>query len=137
MPGRGEAPASGKALEERVEGIAAGLGLEVARQVKVGRRVWGAERRIDLVLRHRPSGRRLGLECKFQGTAGTAEEKIPATLRDLEAWPIDGLVVFAGEGFSEHMKAYLLSTGKAIYLEDLETWLRLYFGLDLPGGAPG
>ncbi|HOX46903.1 MAG TPA: hypothetical protein PK668_25120 [Myxococcota bacterium] len=131
MPGRGEAPATGKALEEQVEAVAAGLGLEVARQVRVGRRVWGAERHIDLVLCLRSTGRRLGLECKFQGTPGSAEEKIPATLRDIEAWPIDGLVVVSGEGFSEHMKAYLLSTGKVIYLEDLETWLRLYFGLDL------
>jgi hypothetical protein len=132
MPGRGEAPASGKTLEDAVEAVAAGLELEVRRQVRVGRRVWGAERRIDLVLRHLPSGRRLGLECKFQATSGTAEEKIPATIRDLEAWPIAGLVVISGQGFSDHMKAYLLSTGKAIYLEDLETWLRLYFGMELP-----
>ncbi len=131
MPGRSSAPASGKALEDQVESLAKSLGLEVDRQVRVGRRIWGSERRIDLVLRHRQSGKRLGLECKFQGTPGTAEEKIPAVVEDIAAWPIDGLVVLEGEGFSDHMKAFLLSTGKSVYLEDLEIWLRLYFGMDL------
>ncbi len=131
MPGRAAAPASGRALEDEVGALAEGLGLQVDRQVKVGRRIWGAERRIDLVLRLPASGSRLGVECKYQGKAGTAEEKIPAVIEDIAAWPIDGLVVIAGDGFSDHMKAFLLSTGKAVYLEDLETWLRLYFGLDL------
>lgn len=131
MPGRAAAPASGKALEDQVDALAAGLGLQVNRQVRVGRRIWGSERRIDLVLRLPASGARLGVECKYQGKAGTAEEKIPAVIEDIAAWPIDGLVVIAGEGFSDHMKAFLLSTGKAVYLEDLETWLRLYFGLEL------
>jgi len=131
MPGRSSAPASCKALEDLVETLAVGLGLEVDRQVRVGRRIWGSERRIDLVLRYRQSGKRLGLECKHQKTPGSAEEKIPAVIKDIAAWPIDGLVVLSGEGFSDHMKAFLLSTGKAVYLEDLEIWLRMYFGMDL------
>ena len=130
MPGRAAAVKSGKILEEDVLKIAESLGLEVKRQVKVGRRIWGAERKIDLILRD-TSKRRLGVECKYQGSTGTAEEKIPAVIKDIEAWPIDGLVVIHGEGFSANMKAFLLSTGKAVYLEDLETWLRLYFDLDL------
>ncbi len=131
MPGRATAPESGKLLELAAQKVAEGLSLEVLSQVRVGRRVWGAERRIDLVVRQKESGRRLGLECKYQGTPGSAEEKIPAVIRDIEAWPIDGLVVISGKGFSANMKAYLLSTGKVVYLEDLEVWLRLYFGLEL------
>jgi len=130
MPGRASATSAGKALEQDVLNLAESLGLEVRQQVKVGRRVWGAERKIDLILRD-ASGRRLGIECKYQGSSGTAEEKIPAVIKDIEAWPIDGLVVFHGAGFSENMKAFLLSTGKAVYLADLEIWLRLYFGLEL------
>ncbi|MBW2703939.1 MAG: hypothetical protein JRF33_24225 [Deltaproteobacteria bacterium] len=131
MPGRATAPESGKLLELAAQKVAEDLSLEVLSQVRVGRRVWGAERRIDLVVRQKESGRRLGLECKYQGTPGSAEEKIPAVIRDIEAWPIDGLVVISGEGFSANMKAYLLSTGKVVYLEDLEVWLRLYFGLEI------
>ena len=78
---------------------------------------------------HPVSRKTLGLECKFQSVGGSAEEKIPATIKDIEAWPIPGLVVFAGPGFSENMRAFLISTGKAVEFEELEPWLRLYFGL--------
>ena len=80
----------------------------------------------------REARRSLGVECKFQGGSGSADEKIPATISDISAWPIPGLVVFAGEGFSRNMRSYLLSTGKAVDFEDLEDWLRLYFGIDEP-----
>jgi hypothetical protein len=40
-------------------------------------------------------------------------------------------VVFTGPGFTENMKAFLISTGKAVEFNDLEPWLRLYFGLAL------
>ena len=91
--------------------------------------MWGAERYIDVVMTLTESGRSLGLECKYQGVGGTAEEKIPAIIQDIAAWPIPGLVVFAGGGFSDNMRSYLHSTGKAVALEDLESWLRLFFGL--------
>ena len=131
MPGRGAAPQSGKELEDEVARLAEGLGLEVRRAVKVGRRLWGAERRIDLVLIDREQRKSLGVECKFQGGPGTAEEKIPATIADIAAWPIPGLVVFKGEGFTANMRSYLVSTGRAVELDDLEPWLRLFFGLSL------
>jgi len=75
------------------------------------------------------TGKRLGVECKYQATPGTAEEKIPATIQDIAYWPIPGLVVIDGEGFSENMTGYLLSTGKVVLFDELEEWLRLYFGL--------
>ena len=75
------------------------------------------------------SDKSLGIECKYQGGGGSAEEKIPAIIQDISAWPIPGLVVFAGEGFSSNMKSYLHSTGKAVAFEDLDGWLRLFFGL--------
>jgi hypothetical protein len=102
----------------------------VRSQVRVGRRLWGSERKIDVVLVHPQTRRSLGLECKFQGGSGSADEKIPATISDIAAWPIQGLVVFAGDGFSRNMRSYLLSTGKAVEFEDLEDWLRLYFGAE-------
>lgn len=42
-----------------------------------------------------------------------------------------GLVVFAGDGFNDNMKSFLISTGKAIELCDLENNLRLFFNLPL------
>lgn len=129
MPGLASAVQSGQELERLVAELGLGLGLEVRQQVRVGRRLWGAERKIDVILTYREARRSLGLECKYQGTTGTAEEKIPATISDIAAWPIPGLVVFAGVGFSPNMRQYLLSTGKAVEFEDLEPWLVLFFGL--------
>jgi len=111
--------------------LARTLNLDAEPEVYVGRRIWGAQRRIDVVITDPTTRKRLGVECKFQGGAGTAEEKIPATIEDIRSWPIDGIVVFAGTGISANMRAYLLSTGKAVELPDLEVWLRFYFGLEL------
>ena len=127
--------ASGSDLEREVADMAEEFGLRVGRQVRVARRLWGAERRIDLVLRHPDSDRSLGIECKFQGTGGSAEEKIPATIQDIAAWPIPGIVVFEGAGFSANMRAYLHSTGKAVAYEDLAGWLTLFFGLPDAAGT--
>ena len=40
---------SGKDLEKRVATVARSLGLQVRSQVKVGKRIWGADRFIDIV----------------------------------------------------------------------------------------
>jgi hypothetical protein len=109
--------------------LASDLGLAARTQVRVARRIWGAVRKIDVVLTQTETRRTLGLECKFQGVQGTAEEKIPSTIQDIAAWPIPGIVVFSGNGFSPNMTAFLLSTGKAVELDDLRAWLSLYFGL--------
>lgn len=129
MPGKSQAVASGKELQDRVVDLGRGLGLDVASEVVVGRRIWGAKRRIDVVMKHPDTRVSLGLECKFQGGPGSAEEKIPATIEDIAAWPIRGIVVYSGDGFSPNMINYLLSTGRAVELDDLRPWLELYFGI--------
>jgi hypothetical protein len=132
MPGKANAVKAGDDLVKEVIKIATKLGLETKEQFHVARRIWGANRNIDLILIDPTSRKTLGIECKFQG-GGSAEEKIPATIQDIEAWPIPGLVVFAGEGFTANMKSFLISTGKAVELDELEPWLRLFFGLPLSG----
>jgi hypothetical protein len=129
MPGLATAVKNGDELVNRVLALAGELGLAARTQVRVARRIWGAVRKIDVVLTHHETRRTLGLECKFQGSQGTAEEKIPSTIQDIAAWPIPGIVVFAGEGFSPNMMAFLISTGKAVEFDDLRAWLSLYFGL--------
>src|SRR6185295_11138532 len=129
MAGGGVAVSNGDELVRQVVGLGRHLGLEPREQVRVARRIWGAERRIDVVLIHPTTRKTLGLECKFQSVVGSAEEKIPAIIKDIDAWPIPGLVVFAGAGFSENMRSFLISTGKAIEFEELQPWLCLYFGL--------
>lgn len=129
MAGKATAVATGGELRTKVVALGRQLGLDVRIEVRVGRRLWGAVRNIDVVLTRKETGQTLGVECKFQGGGGSAEEKVPATIQDITAWPIPGLVVFGGQGFSPNMIAYFHSTGKAVSLEDLEAWLRLFFGL--------
>jgi hypothetical protein len=131
MAGRALAVANGDELVRAVVELSQRLGLETMQQVRVARRIWGAVRKIDVVLTHPQTRKTLGLECKYQGTLGTAEEKIPATIKDIEAWPIPGLVVFAGEGFTDNMRSFLIATGKAVEFEELTPWLCLFFGLPL------
>lgn len=129
MPGKGTAPKSGDELKQNVVALAQNLGLKAETEVKAARRLWGQRRYIDVVITDEKTGKRLGVECKHQATPGTAEEKIPATIQDIAHWPIPGIVVIDGEGFSTNMQGYLMSTGKVVWYGELEEWLRLYFGL--------
>jgi hypothetical protein len=129
MSGKARAVENGNQLRDAVALIGTELGLDAEIEVKVGRRIWGAKRSIDVVLKDPVSRLSLGIECKYQGSKGSAEEKIPATIEDIKAWPIRGIVVFDGEGFSTNIRSYLLSTGKAVELCDVRKWLELYFGL--------
>ena len=131
MPGRQQAVSNGDDLVKAVAQLARDLDLEEKEQVRVARRIWGAVRKIDVVITHPQTRKTLGVECKYQAVPGTAEEKIPSVIKDISAWPIPGLVVFAGEGFTENMKMFLISTGKAVEFSELKPWLCLFFGLPL------
>jgi hypothetical protein len=131
MAGLETAVTNGQQLVQVIVELGTSLGLEVAEQVRVGRRLWGAVRKIDVVLIHPDTRKTLGIECKCQAVPGTAEEKIPSTIQDIGAWPIPGIVVFAGPGFSDNVRNYLIASGKAVALEDVRPWLSLFFGLKL------
>lgn len=120
---------SGRDLERAVVRVGEALGLEAETQVPLGQRIWGRNRRIDVVLTRPDTGVMLGVECKFQQVSGSTEEKILATIADIDAWPIRGLVVVHGDGFSPDFKAFVRSSGKAIEFAELDTWMRFYFGL--------
>jgi hypothetical protein len=136
VPGKATAVQNGDELERAVAALAGSLGLQARTQVRVGRRIWGAVRRIDVVLTHTETRRTLGLECKFQREQGTAEEKIPSTIQDIAAWPIRGLVVFEGDGFTPNMRSFLIASGKAVEFDDLREWLILYFGIPEAESSP-
>ena len=87
----------------------------VYEEVSVGTSIIGKRRRVDLLLVHPASGRGFALECKYQDSAGTADEKIPYTLRDLEALRIPAAVTYAGRGFSEGVLHLLQSSELAAY----------------------
>jgi hypothetical protein len=122
----------GGRLVDRVEALARSMNLETRREFRLGRRLWGAERRIDLLLTHRETRERVGVECKSQNSGGSAEEKLIATADDIERWPLRGLIVLEGDGFTDAMRNYVVGSGKAVAFDDLEVWLRIFFKLELP-----
>ena len=114
-------------VSETVEGMQ----LLAQRKVRVGRTIWGSNRTIDVIASDPHTGERLGIQCRYQGKSGTTYEKIPAQIDDIRAWPIRGIVVLAGDEFEQEFKGFLRATGFAIELDELDLWLRLFFGRDL------
>lgn len=84
-------------------------GIDLYDEVTVGTTIIGKPRRIDLLLLERnpaggppgPNARSLAIECKYQDSAGTVDEKIPYALQDLASLRMPGAIVYAGSGFSE------------------------------------
>jgi len=90
-------------------------GIEVYREVYLGKTVIGKNRRIDIFVVHPASGAALALECKYQESLGTVDEKIPYALQDLEAMDVPGYIVYAGAGFSEGILHMLAASPLAAY----------------------
>ena len=89
--------------------------IDVRQQVDLGTSIIGKRRKLDILVVHPPSGKALGLECKYQGVSGTADEKIPYALGDVAAMRIPGCVVYAGGGFSPGVLHMLKSSEDAAY----------------------
>ncbi len=96
-------------------------GLDVFEEVSAGTSIIGKQRRLDLLLIDQRQNKAMALECKFQDSAGTVDEKIPYALDDLAALPIPGVIVYAGKGFSEGVLHLLQSASRAAYCWPDET----------------
>ena len=90
-------------------------GVAVYREVSMGKSIIGKNRRIDVFVVHEGTQRALAIECKYQGSQGTADEKIPYTLNDIAALRVPACVVWAGEGFSQGVKHMLEGSHLAAY----------------------
>ncbi|MCA9534519.1 MAG: hypothetical protein KC593_12600 [Myxococcales bacterium] len=90
-------------------------GLSIFREVGFGQSIIGKKRRLDILAVHDPSQRVLAIECKYQGSQGTVDEKIPYTLQDMEAVRVPSLVVYAGDGFSAGVVHLLAASPLAAY----------------------
>lgn len=90
-------------------------GLLVYREVSLGKSIIGKNRRIDVFAVHEPTQRALAIECKYQGSQGTVDEKIPYTLQDMDALRVAGVVVYSGDGFSDGVVHMLQASPMAVY----------------------
>jgi hypothetical protein len=89
-------------------------GLQVYEEVYLGTTIIGKQRRIDLFVLG-PDSKALCVECKYQDSSGTADEKIPYALNDLAAQRIPGVIVYAGGGFSAGVLHLLQGSEYAAY----------------------
>ena len=128
---------SGRELELAVTRVGEAMGLIVETQVEMLDRIWGPRRHVDVVLSSPNGERMLGIECKYQQVRGTAEERIPLTVEDIADWPIDGIVVLHGDGFSKDFVAFLRGRGRLVLFSRLPEYLRFYFRLPREVGHQG
>ena len=94
-------------------------GLKVYREVQIGKSIIGKDRCVD-VFCVSDSGRAFAVECKFQDSQGTTDEKIPYALEDLRALPMAGCIAYAGKGFSEGVLHMLGAAPRAAYCLPLD-----------------
>ena len=90
-------------------------GLKVYREIKVGKSIIGKNRCIDVFCVCERDNRAFAVECKFQDSAGTVDEKIPYALDDLRALPMAGCIAYAGKGYSEGVLHMLQASPHAAY----------------------
>ena len=90
-------------------------GLKVYREIRVGKSIIGKNRCIDVFCVCETDNRAFAVECKFQDSAGTVDEKIPYALDDLRALPMAGCIAYAGKGFSEGVLHMLQASPHAAY----------------------
>jgi len=90
-------------------------GLEVYDEVSLGTSILGKQRRIDLFVLCKATNVALALECKYQDSSGTVDEKIPYALEDLAGLRMPSAIIYAGDGFSDGVLHLLRSSPFAAY----------------------
>ena len=93
----------------------AGRGLKVYREVGVGKTIIGKNRRIDVFCVCEANNKAFAIECKYQESEGTVDEKVPYALDDLQALPMAGCIAYAGKGFSAGVQHMLEASPHAAY----------------------
>jgi hypothetical protein len=88
-------------------------GVKVFREVHLGKTIIAKDRKIDVFVLDEERDRALAIECKYQDVQGTTDEKIPYAMADLDATPVPGCIVYAGEGFSVGVVHMLEASSRA------------------------
>jgi hypothetical protein len=90
-------------------------GLKVYREIRVGKSIIGKNRCIDVFCLREADSRAFAVECKYQESVGTVDEKIPYALDDLDALPMAGCIAYAGRGFSDGVLHMLNASPRAAF----------------------
>lgn len=92
-------------------------GITVYREVYLGKTIIGKNRRLDILVIEESTRTAMGLECKYQDTLGTADEKIPYALSDMEHLDMPVCLVYAGKGWSAGILHMMRASPVAAFCE--------------------
>jgi hypothetical protein len=90
-------------------------GLVIYTEINLGKTIIGKARKVDVFVVHDATQRALAIECKYQDTKGTTDEKIPYALQDLMALRVPACLCYAGEGWSRGVLHTLAASSLAAY----------------------
>lgn len=90
-------------------------GVAVYTEIALGKTIIGKKRSMDVFLVRENDQRALALECKFQSSQGTTDEKMPYALQDLEALWVPGCLVYGGDGWSPGVLQMLRAARRAAF----------------------
>ena len=82
-------------------------GLKVYREVRIGKTIIGKDRCIDVFCLCETNNKAFAIECKYQDSQGTVDEKIPL--------PMAACIAYAGTGFSQGVLHMLRASSRAAY----------------------
>ena len=126
MPSQLSANKTGSRLEQFVEGLLQEAGYEAVwpaalffamremeqpiytKQCEVGRDIYGKKRRVDFLLYHpRKWPQSLVIQCKWQASSGSVEEKYPFEVLSIQQGGYPAIVILAGGGYSKGAEQWL------------------------------
>jgi len=90
-------------------------GVKVYREIRVGKSIIGKNRCIDVFCVREADNTAFAVECKYQDSVGTVDEKIPYALDDLDALPMAGCIAYAGRCFSDGVLHMLNAAPRAAF----------------------
>lgn len=100
-----------------------------ARQVKLGTGIYGTGIQADFVVYRESTKQPLIIECKWQQSGGTADEKLPFLVANVrERYPYPTCVVIDGPGFRAGAVAWLKQQKDSklvavLQMQEFQTWV--------------
>ncbi len=126
MPNQLSANRTGSRLEQFVDGLLEDAGYEAiwppalffamremeqpiyTKQCEVGRDIYGKKRRVDFLLYHpRKWPQSLVIQCKWQASSGSVEEKYPFEVLSIQQGGYPAIILLAGGGYSKGAEQWL------------------------------
>ena len=98
-------------------------GVVVYREVNLGKTIIGKDRQIDVFCMRPSDQKAIAIECKYQDSVGSVDEKIPYALEDLAALWVPGVLVYAGRGWSRGVVHLLECSRFAAYCQPVQPQL--------------